>query len=190
MLILRSYNVYLTQSNSHRSSNKQNVRSILCQAIETVLRQAQKPLSWKMAVGYFSLYWLLGQVLNFAAYPNKITFHCFQPFITRPRTEVQAAPTNAPQTNSIQILPTTPVIPIRDPRPEALGPWTTDQTTWTLPQGRVQGSGKVASKVLTVDLQRRVSNLLIKLDSVTGWRPSAASFPMPCVSSSHPEQYH
>ena len=37
------------------------------------------------------------------------------------------------------------------------------------------GSGKVAGKVLVVDLQARFAKLLIKLDSVTNWRSSQAS---------------
>ena len=80
-----------------------------------------------------------------------------------------AEPCQHPTVRPLGILQPAPVTPIRRPRGgsrEALtarhcprttaqGPWTTDLCAWTLALGPwtvVQGSGKVAGKVLTVDL--------------------------------------
>ena len=69
-----------------------------------------------------------------------------------------------PWPNSFQISQPSPVTPIGDPRPTIRGSRSVDHGPRRLdlgPRTRVQGSGKVAGKVLTVDLWRRFANLLI-----------------------------
>ena len=142
-----------------------------------LLIDGKKPPSGRIAVLVGSL-WLRVQDLNLAAHPNKITFHRLRSSITRTRSEARPPRTYAPtpRPKSIQIQQPAPVTPgsaskRREPRSlnrETLSPdhgsRSVDHGPMCLdlgPRTVVQGSGKVAGKVLAVYLQRRFANLLI-----------------------------